>query len=115
MNSKYQDVSTFVCRDDSDNKVYIIHLFVYPDSDSNIFRSLIDGYGNFYIPNVNFDKSLNDQRFWVQGRLLAIFDGKVNEAEIKIKLESTGFISDSDDFVLIGCDRNGLEFSSEAS
>jgi len=114
-NPHSEEVSTFVCRDHIDNKVYIIHLFVYPDSDSNIFKSLIDGNGYFYIPYVKLDEPLKNQRFWSQGRLLAIFDGKVEEAEVKIKLESTGFISDDDEFVLVGCDRNGLEFSAECS
>ena len=112
---KSKDISTFVCRDDVEGKVHIIYLFVYPDSDCKIFKSLIDGYGNFYIPNVNFDKPLKAQRFWHQGKLLAIFEGKVNEAEIKIRLESTGFLSDNDEFVLFDCDRDGLEFSADTS
>ena len=114
-NPHSEEVSTVVCRDHIDNKIYIIHHFVYPDSDSNILKSLVDGYGNFYVPNVKLDEPIKNQRFWSQGRLLAIFDGKVEEAEVKIKLESTGFIFDDDEFVLFGCDRNGLEFSAEVT
>jgi len=115
MNSKSKEISTFVCKDDDcevyEGKIYIIHLFVYPNSDYNVFKSLIDGYGHFYIPNVDPNIPISEQRFWAQGRLLAIFEGKVDEAEVVSRLESTGFIGD-EKIEVIECDRAGLKFSS---
>jgi len=80
-----------------------------------MFKCLVDGYGNFYIPNVSLDKPIKDQRFWASGRLLAIFDGKVEEEEVKLRLASTGFIDDNPEFVIIGCNRGGLDFSANTS
>jgi len=110
MHKYKEEVSTFVCKDDVDGIVHIVHLFVYPNADSNIFKSLIDGYGNFYIPNVSLDKPIKDQRFWATGKLLAIFDGRVEEEEVKLRLASTGFIDDNPEFVVMGCNRDGLDF-----
>lgn len=111
MNPKSDEVTTFVCKDG--NIVNIIHLFVYPDEDCKVFKSVIDGYGNLYIPDIDITKPIKDQRFWSQGKVIGIFDGRVNEAEVKIKLESTGFISNNDEFNLIECNRDGVDFGAE--
>ena len=111
MKAKSEEITTFVCKDE--NTVQIIHLFVCPEEDCNVFKSMIDGYGNFYIPNIDIAKPIKEQRFWSQGRVIGIFDGRVNEAEVKIKLESTGLISDNDEFRIIECSRDGIKFSSE--
>ena len=109
-NSKEKEIVTFVIRSDVDHAIHIVHLFSYPDSNYNLFKNIVDGYGNVYMPNIEIDKPLNEQRFWCIGRLLAIFDGRIYEKEVKVKLESTGFISDQDTFILSECSRDGIEF-----
>lgn len=116
MKPKSNETTTFVVRsEDNQNQIHILHLFVYPDEDCNILRQIVDGYGNLYIPDIKINETLKDKRLWPQGRLLAIFDGKVHEDEIKIRLESTGFLKDDDEFVLFPCDRGGIEFKADTS
>ena len=113
-NPKSNETSTFVYRYE-DNIVHILHLFVFPNEDCNIFKSIIDGYGNIYVPNVDLDKPLKEQRFWSQGKLLAIFEGCVEENEVKVRLDSTGFITHNDEYVTFPCNRDGLEFTAKTT